>query len=163
MQNRIFSRIFVAAAIAAPLVVSAGPATAAPGDVSGTTSASGNVVTVKVTNNSQIKLDCQAAAVPPGGMHDAGNHVFSRKYAVAQGSSINLVSQALPDGEYSVVWVCITAREVYPDNSDPEVWHTFPDYPTSERYHQVGEPVDVALPAGGSPSPEPRPCWGSLC
>ncbi|WP_240918832.1 hypothetical protein [Rhodococcus sp. 14C212] len=136
---------------AAPIVLfTAGPAAAAPDDVTLTASARGQTVTTTVTNNTGADIYCAVIGMKPGQHPERDPIAFSVGFvdgefvpvAIAAGTR-SIDFRGVPQGDYLVDWGC--------RDNVREVWGTPLMYSLSATAQAV--PVTVAR----------DDCFGSAC
>ena len=130
----------------------AGPAQAAPGDVTATASVSGTTVTVTVHNGTSREINCEEIGFTDPEVPDQetpelpwfGNH--GQLKPVLPGADGHEVSTEVTPGRYHVYWVCGV-------DDGSEMWGTSP---VPESYGGTGTAAPIPVVVG-------QLCFGSAC
>ncbi|MFH5207179.1 hypothetical protein [Antrihabitans spumae] len=112
-------------------------ASAAPTDVSGTASVSGNTVTSVISNNSGGQITCGIAGFPAGTVDpNMSRPTFGLTYTdVPASGTAPVVFENVPNGTYDIHWKCVNVGFT-------EGWATFNAQDTTK----TAEPATVTVP-----------------
>ncbi|MFE0751193.1 hypothetical protein [Gordonia sp. NPDC058843] len=152
-------------------------ANAAPRDVTIAQSASGNAVTVTITNRSAAVIGCKLFGLPAGSAADSESrppfgyvNPVDPRSLIAPGGTRTVAlevfddgptgSTALPDGAYDLYWGCTTV----PGVDGVEQWGTLgpTGKPSTAQTTRLVLPAEVGTLIAPTPMP-PGPCHDASC
>ncbi len=145
------------AALAAGGLVLAGPAVAAPAEVTAASTVSGGNVVVTLTNDTAQNISCTVEGFldpkkPEIGWDEPMGDFYQRSQEVAAGGTETL--EFTPEaGTYRVYWTCLSGT-----GDEEKFWGTSARLPADQA---TAQPAKVVVPAAGE---ETEVCFfGSVC